>query len=327
MTKIRNLGAFACAALLLFIACGCAKEAPGRVPDYRERGSKSLLLRPYQETVAELEPMLGKRSGRITPERTRARRTLEELIWLHYDDSDFFVFLSGSGNNEVVEEGIDNLRRFPDTAKVREALCRLTGADSDRIRDEALFYLSQVKEEEFRQRTLMSHIDRALKDRSEAVRYRAVMAMRGLDRGEVGKLLECISEDRAPSVRGESLRVIAFTGDRAAAPLILKGLRDPSPFVRVCALEACGILRLSDAISQIAAHLEDSRCSFYSVPYDDGTMCSFNTEESTVQDAALKALEVIYNKKFDTVEACKRWYTVKKHHRMVTKIAENQSCR
>lgn len=307
ITELRKYCAFICAALVVLSACGCVKETETSVPDYRERGSKSLLLRPYRETVAELEAKLGKRGDLLSQERTGARRTLEELIWLHYDNPDFFIFLSGRGNNEVVEESIDHLRRFLDSGSVREALCRLTDADSDRIRDEALFYLSQVKDGEFRQKTLMSYVRKGAEDRSEAVRCRAVTAMKVFDRGEAGKLLEYTSGDKAPSVRGESLRIRAIIGDEAAVPLIRKGLQDSSSFVRVCALEACAILRMRDAAPQMASCLDDRRCSFYAVSYDDGTMCSFNTDEATVQDAAMKALEIIYNKRFNTVDACRRW--------------------
>jgi len=306
---VRYVTAYIFSALLLLLVCGCSKESPKTAPDYSDRGSKALLLRPYQETVAELTVRLGKKGDSLNRERASARRTLEELIWLHYQDPDFFVFLSLCGNNEAVEEGIDNMRRFPDNVKVREALCRLTGAESDRIRDEALYYLSQVRDEEFRQKTLKSHIEKGLKDRSEAVRRRAVAALRETEKGEAVRMLEYTSDDPAPSVRGESLRVSAFIGGGKASALALKGLGDSSPYVRACALEACGRLRLKDreSTAKIKACLDDRSSSFYAVPYDDGTICSFNTEQITVQDAARKALERIYCRRFGSVDACRRW--------------------
>lgn len=307
IAELSKYCAFIFTALVVLSACSCVKEAVTVVPDYRERGSKSLLLRPYRETVAEVESKIGNRCDLLSNDRAWARRTLEELIWLHYDEPDFFIFLSGSGNNEVVEESIDHLRRFLNNGSVRDALCRLTSADSDRVRDEALFYLSQVKDVEFRQKTLTSYVIKGAEDSSEAVRCRAVTAMKGFERGEAGKVLEYTSDDKAPSVRGESLRVRAFLGDEAAIPQIRKGLQDSSPFVRVCALEACAILMMKDAVPQIASSLDDRQCSFYAVPYDDGTMCSFNTREATVQEAAQKALEVIYSRRFNNVDACRLW--------------------
>jgi hypothetical protein len=306
---VRYVTAYICSALLVFLACGCSTESPKKAPDYSDRGSKALLLRPYQETVAELTARLGKKGDSLDGERASARRTLEELIWLHYQEPDFFVFLSLCGNNEAVEEGIDNMRRFPDNVKVREALCRLTGSESDRIRDEALYYLSQVNDEEFRQKALISHIEKGLKDRSEVVRRRAVAAMREIEKGEAARMLEYTSDDPAPSVRGESLRVSAFIGEDKASTRALKGLGDSSPYVRVCALEACGELRLKDreATEKIKACLDDRSSSFYAVPYDDGTICSFNTGQIIVQDAAHKALERIYRRRFDSVDACRRW--------------------
>ena len=141
------------------------------------------------------------------------------------------------------------------SAEAAPALGLLLGDANEEVAAAAALSLGKLKAEAATNRLMMG-----LLHRSPAVRSASAEAL-GQIGGPVGviPLIELLDIDKESSVRESTARALGEIGDVRARPALEKALNDPSPAVRVYAVEALGALKAPEVEPKLCAALTDDK--------------------------------------------------------------------